>query len=218
GDPVCQPFSHAPKQDISSDIRYLSAEGSLELELDLNGPSYFQWVDENDGDLAASKEALRPATKKVLFDGVRKDAKAGRGFTFSPVGLPAGYHEIRLRLSADDPLEQCSQVVVPVWIGEKDSVELRIASSAGKRVEKDGRSYLEVSKDLESLEVKLKAPGAKRISLRNNWEQIAMTSGESGILTVDLDKLGSGPVRLQARAETQSGEMIQGMPTWLILP
>ena len=218
GDPVCQPFSHSPKQGISSDVRYVSAEGSLELELDLNGPSYFEWVDENAGNLAASKEALRPATKKVLFDGVRQDAKAERGFTFSSIGRPAGYHEIRLRLSADDPLEQSSQVVVPVWIGEKDSVGLRIASSSGKRVEKDGRSYLEVSKDLDSLEVKLKAAGAKRVSLWNNWEQIAMTSSESGILTVDLDKLGSGPVRLQARAETQSGEMIQSMPTWLLLP
>ncbi len=219
GDPVCQPFSHAPKQGISSDIRYLSATGSLELELDLKGASYFEWVDENAGNAAASKEFLRPQTKKVLLNGVTHEVSvAEKSFTFGSVGRPAGYHEIRLRLSADDPLEQSSQVVIPVWIGEKDSVGLRIASNAGKRVEKAGRSYLEVRKDLDSLEVKLEAPGAERISLWNNWEQIAMRDGESGILNVDLDKLGSGPVRLQARAETQSGEMIRGMPTWLILP
>ncbi|MEM7477576.1 MAG: hypothetical protein AAF483_21525, partial [Planctomycetota bacterium] len=123
--------------------------------------------------------------------------------------------EFTLKFVADDPLAQSSQFMMPFWIGNPKLIEMQLPKDLPQPIDEFGKQVVPIPPALEKIKIAVKAPGAQRISIWNNWEQIAMSRGEQGDLSIDLTALGTGPVRLQAKAETAEGKMISSLPVWI---
>lgn len=238
GDPLCQPFSHAPSQEFDKSLRQIEADGVLQFELDLTGPSYSGWLD-LPGPHRQKRTSLAPARIAVQVNG-----KAPRGGAAQSVlrlemaGLPAGYHEVQLILIADDPLNQRSVRTIPVWVGPPDLIQLSLKPSPHLNATGEG---IHVSLQAEQIVAHVRGPkGATQVSLWCHAEQVATTESslkteqdatvkDSGTLTpsqaesseweiiVPLKSIGMGPVRLQAKATLPDGSEISGLPQWIVV-
>ena len=157
----------------------------------------------------------------VLFDGVNPQAgpiQPKIDITIS--GQADGYHEVSLRFASDDPLNMRSDTVIPIWIGEPDTVSLSLPNVASPAADASGsQPPPAVSLRDEKLLVEVSAKQAERVTLWHDAEQLAVASGTQGSFTIPLSELGLGPVRLQARAESADRKIIHSKPLWLdVLP
>ncbi len=213
GDPLCRPFSNAPNQDLAGEgIRFLKADGNANFELDLSGPTYEDWV-EKGKERAKETAPFRPAAVSVLVDGTNPQTQQARpNLTLHVRGLTPGYHEVTLRFASRDPLVQKNESVVPLWIGDRSAISLSVSENYKQPT---GKPFKIIPADITQISASVMAPGSKHISLWHEWEQLAVSTGDRGEFTVQTELLGKGPVRLQARAEFDNGQIIQTIPMLL---
>jgi len=215
GDPLCQPFSNAPAPGIGTQLRLLKPREPLQLEPNLDAPSYMDWL--NAEELRAKRVApLAAVGIGLLFDNQNlKTAVIKSKIDINVSGSAPGYHEVCLRFFADDPLAQRSDTIVPIWLGPRDQVEMKLSS-----LQPGGSGRLTASLQSELLRATVSAKehaGKKveRISLWHQAEQVAIANGKEKEFVIRLSQLGLGPVRLQPKAELDGGLVIQGEPVWI---
>lgn len=214
GDPLCQPFSIAPNQFIDAKPRIVPLNGEIQLKVDLSGPSYSQWLTLTDPP-AQRKRQLRPAVVAIQIDGgPAQSGNIQETVVVKVDGQSPGYHEVQVTAIADDPLQQRCQQVVPIWIGARDLIKLALAPSAGSAKQR--------SLAAGKIAVQCSVPeGATEVNILHHFESIASTE-PAGLLAdfeIDPNKLGLGPIRLQASAKLASGEKVVSQPLWVeILP
>lgn len=216
GDPLCQPFSVAPNPSLDISLRRVDSGQRLRLDLDLEGLSYSDWLalPKNSDQ---RKRSLAPARIAVQVDG-----GPPRGGVVQPEvlleldGLAPGYHEIQVLLIADDPINQRSVQTVPIWIGQEDLIRLNIEKS--EPFKDDEAGVAEISFQANSLVVNVEAPeDCKEVSLYHHSELISSQSSPKSPSTrfeLELDPLGMGPVRLQARATLADDTVVASQPVW----
>jgi hypothetical protein len=215
GDPLCQPFSNAPAPGIPSELRVLQPREPLKLEPNLNAPSYLDWLN-SDEPRAKRTAPLAAVGIGLLFDNQNlKTAAIKPKIDINVSGSPPGYHEVGLRFVADDPLGQRSDTIVPIWLGPRDQVEMKLSSlEAGE----DGKLTASLQSELLRATVSAKEYQGKkveRVSLWHQAEQVAIANGDKEEFVIRLSQLGLGPVRLQPKAELAGGLVIQGEPVWI---
>lgn len=215
GDPVCQPFSNAPQPEFDSQLKELEEGEQINLGLDLSGVDFADWLD--DGTKQAERtSSLKPAAISILVDGSNPKGSAAKPSINIKLGdIPVGYHEILFRFIADDPLAQRTQRVLPIWIGDKNLIEMQFPELTTKTDQESGRSFLTVSQQKETVTAQINSTSAKRISLWQNSEELASVEGDTGELSFTPKDLGQGPIRLQAKAELEDGTIIQSLPQWI---
>ncbi len=215
GDPLCQPFSNAPNPKIDATLRILKPREPLRVEPNLDGPNYLDWED-SDVPHAQRTTPLASVAISQLFD--NQNPKTGAikpRIDFNVAGATPGYHEVCLRFVADDPLAQRSDTTIPIWLGDRELVELKLSDM---KQNQDGKPTTSLATELLKSSVSAKdlnGDKVERVSLWNQSEQIGVAKGGNGKFVVRLDKIGMGPVRLQPKAELASGKVIQGEPIWI---
>jgi len=185
GDPLCQPFVSPPKFEIDG-----VTEGQSMRSLGRIGFKASQ-----------EKSTLKPKTIAVLFDGVLK----GKGSSAGSVNIndpktPPGVHELRFIATSDTRIEERWERVVRVISGSPEQ-QLKFKAPA---------TWSRTSEATLSVSASIQIPDCV-ISILHDWETIATL--EKGKSEIDLpkEKLGRGPVRLQAVAKFKEYE-IRSMP------
>ena len=157
GDPLCRPFSHAPRSNIEPELRFLEPGQVLTLEMSSFGPGYEQWL-ERGSSLAERRDPMGPATIGLDVDGaVIPNRKVAQKIRLQLEKIAPGYHEVTLRFVAGDPLAQSDDISLPIWIGDRNLLTLDLAQAT----EGDGS----VSLRKEAVEVRVTAKSADEISI-----------------------------------------------------
>ncbi|MCA9193979.1 MAG: hypothetical protein KDB03_19540 [Planctomycetales bacterium] len=217
GDPLCKPFSGAPKFDVDNSLRYFKTGESLSFDVDVSGKS-FDDVSLDGPAWAEWARPLRPAAIAVLFDGKLLSVGAAQSHVnLRLVNQPDGFHEVTVRLVSDDPLQQSSELRFPIWMGEQNSKDfVQFSTPALKEKQHSGGvpldRPLEISFRDEFLKLQVTSPGAKSISLLHDAEVLASESNSQAEFAVRLEQLGMGPVRLQAMAVLENGDVMTSVP------
>ncbi len=146
-----------------------------------------------DGQFVTGDVEIAPAAKvapgrsvghfELFVDGVRSQSRgAGQHLILDTTKLGDGYHELRVVAVDASPIE-----VQGRWIG-------------GVMV-KNGRDAVELTAVVDGTDVVLNVTASidGAIGVYHNGRELGRTSGRQGRLTVAADKLGKGPVVLQAR-------------------
>lgn len=209
GDPLCRPFSSAPRPQMPSEgLRYLENDKeTLTISVETSGANYQDWKDNKT--LASDRvESLMPKVSTFFMDGVRVGQQPPRAKTKINIqGSTRGYHEFTLQLAAGDPLEQKDEGTLPLWIGDKDLVTLRLADA---NTEAKGNSVsLQAT---EAIPLVIKTNGAQKITLRHDFEELGTAASDSGEFQIPVAELGMGPVRLFAVAEFENSEEVSSEP------
>lgn len=211
GDPLCRPFSNAPSQDFGTDLRKLPLNGSINLKLDLSGPNFANW-EEDERPQKERKEALAPEAISVLFDGQNPVSRPVReNVNLKLSNQTPGYHELVLRFAAADPLRQKNESLIPIWLGPEDAVTLQCKAAAGSGTKDDPWQV----KKTDSLKFAGQSQGAKRLTLMHDTELLASQAGNRHEFNIAAEGLGTGPCRIQLRAEMDSGATSLSAPVWL---
>ncbi|MBX3424028.1 MAG: TIGR03790 family protein [Pirellulaceae bacterium] len=221
GDPLCQPFSNAPQASLDSSLRILESPGSVQIQPDLSGPTYDDWL-QLPAPPAKRTAALAPSRLAFQVDGSAPTAATAQpSYNLDMRDFSPGYHEIHVMQIAEDPLNQRSSQMLPVWIGPVDQVSLSVAAPSSAS---QGDKPLASDKPTASLrsgpiQLTVQAPEqSSQVTVWHHWEQLVSLENPSGTrheLSVDPAKLGMGPVRLQAKAQTAEGKWIASMPVWV---
>ncbi|QDV26704.1 hypothetical protein [Aureliella helgolandensis] len=221
GDPLCQPFSNAPAPELDLHLRHIELGDSIPLEFPPDAPKYSDWS-KLDGSRADRRTPLAPVTISMLFDGA--SLRAGRiqpSVKLRLNNLPAGFHELTVRLAADDPLSQRSDFPLPVWIGPTNSIQAdwidHPKSQSTNSVTSDQLNSTpatphRISLQKQTATIHIKAPGATSLAILHNWKELNRTPGEEGTLEVSLEDIGRGPCLLRPQATLPDGSTIQGLP------
>lgn len=210
GDPLCQPFSIAPRQAVDSSPRAIKPNGVMQFQPSFSGLSYLEWLSLSQPP-AKRRTQLRPSAIAVQIDGgTMQGGIVQPNVNVKLDGLSLGYHEVQVTVVGDDPYKQRSQQLVPVWIGERDLIRISLEDSGGKansRSIADGPITLNVS-----------APtGSSEVAVYHHLEQLTSTQSTTTMSQVTLEpaRLGMGPVRLQARAKLEDGSIVRSQPLWV---
>lgn len=224
GDPLCQPFSIAPQHKSTPQLQRLAANESLRIEIDVGGPKYSDWL-QMSAPPSQRKVALAPARFALQVDGGSPTSGAVQPvLQVGLAGLAAGYHEVHMMLIADDPLNQRTSNSFPVWIGPADSMGLTIKNASGpaQPTEASSASHSDlpqVSLQAGSLVIEVRPPaGCQQISLWHHYEQLQnsdVSEASEVQWQLPFDKVGMGPVRLQAKAKLPDGTEVAGPPHWI---
>ncbi len=219
GDPLCQPFSLAPKAKVNDALQSISNGDSIQFKPDLSDKSYFEWLSMTEPP-AKRRVQLRPAKIAMQIDG-----GALTGGNIQPtVNLKLdkqslGYHEVQVIMVADDPLKQRSMRTIPVWIGPDKLIDLSLdgqpaagSQSGLKHSLKKGPLVLRVSMDSRNL-----SEPVSEVTIFHHQEAIKTVSASDKSLQIELDPkvLGFGPVHLQAQAKQNDGAVILSKPLWV---
>jgi len=181
GDPLCQPFVKPPKFELIG-----ISEGQSMRTLGRIG-------------FKASKgpEMSKPYRMTVLSDGVIRGKGSAQGsVTLSDPRTPPGVHEFTFIASTDTRQSE----------GWEKSVQV-VNGTADQQVNFDAPlSWSRSNEQPLSVSASTKLAGAT-ISIRHDWEVLGtLEPGQSGI-QLPLEKLGRGPVRLQAVAKINDIEI-----------
>lgn len=211
GDPLCRPFSNAPVQDFGNEIRRLPLDGTVSLQVELSGPHFENWEDD-DRPQKSRVEPFAPDAISVLFDGQNPVSRPVRpNVNLKLSNQPAGYHELTLRFASADPMRQKNESMIPIWLGPEDEITLECGLSDGV-----GTKVAPLkAKKTESLKFKAMAKNAQRLTLIHDWEQLASQSGNRQEFNIAAENLGTGPCRIQLRADTNSGISVFSQPIWI---
>ncbi len=196
GDPLCQPFASPPRLDIDTQMRILQPNDALKVPIKL------ETTDEEGQDLqtamsirlifddyAVEKSPIRPVVEVKLVDQLE------------------GYHTLRIVLYGDDATSQKREVEIPVWIGDPKQAGIKL--SVPKSVKFKDRK----------LDIQCSANNAKRFRILHDSEVVGELEGSEGEISIALDSVGTGPVRLYPMIETEDSKAIRGEPiTVLVQP
>ncbi len=189
GDPLCQPFATPPQLQVDQSLRRLAANATLSFPLTYRSEP--------------PAEGKRPPQNATLLSALFDDTPAQSGpvrkkADIKLTGAPDGYHELRVISIGEDALNQKSEVVLPIWLGSEDAITLTAPAT--------------IAFSNRKVTVKATAKAAQSLSLWHESEQLAVEPGASAEFSVPLDSLGTGKVRLQARAELESGKVLKSIP------
>ncbi|GIW98919.1 MAG: hypothetical protein KatS3mg111_2252 [Pirellulaceae bacterium] len=227
GDPLCRPFSHAPRpvqdEEAMRRLHFVTPDSSVRVELNVSGPTYANWEEVEPGPLASRKQHLAPTRMRLLRDGkLIHDGAPIKNISVTADGLTAGYHRVDVIAIADDPLSQRDSVGLGFWVGDPKRCTLEFVGNDSVDLQsEDGRFDLQMSlRATESLVIQVVGPSeAKRVSLWRDAEQLAVSESDSGQFAVEVNELGLGPVRLFPKAELDDGRVVSGRPYWIeVLP
>lgn len=215
GDPLCQPFSHAPQPKFDSSLRLLPTGDVLAVEFTQTGTLYADWL-EDPRPIAERSEPLQAVALRMLLDGSSpRQLPMQSKVNVSLQGLPPGYHRLDLQFLAEGPLALRSSGVVPVWRGPAEAIELNVTGAASASADYDHQLSLRSGK----LVANVRAKAGRQVSLWHDGEQLAQGLGPSAEFIIPLERLGMGPVRLQAKVELEAGGTVASRPVWLeVLP
>ncbi len=149
---------------------------------------------------SVSKDGIVPGAFEFFLDGRRAAAALpGKPFDLNTADLPDGPHEIVITaLGTDGPLTRGS-VRIPVVV-KNGATEMRVTSPPAS-----------VPWD-KPIEITASAAGAKTIRFFQNMDEVARIEGGSGVVKIDPQLLGQGPVRLQPLAVLSDTKQILGEP------
>jgi hypothetical protein len=181
GDPLCQPFAEPPRFTMSGvkDGDHVSGDVMLSLQ----GSDDEHTVD--------------PVRMVWLVDGI---ARAETPFTTSSRvqvdSQEQGAKEWRVIAKGPKPLEHRYEQSVWVTAGEK---ELLLVLEGPKEWSLQSKT---------PLAVRIKnRPTDRAVGVRHDWEIVAQDSAPTDTLTLDPNRLGFGPVRLQAVVLGSDGQV-----------
>lgn len=170
GDPLCQPFAHIPKVTVEGVSDGAFVSGDLEI-----APA------------AAMAPGRTVGRFELFIDGVRRDSREpGQHFILDTTTLGDGYHELRMVAVDASPI-----AIQGRWIGNvivkngRDAIEL--SAVGGPRV-----AAAEVSLNIAST---VDGP----VAVFHNGRHLGAVKTGKGLLQLSTDRLGKGPVVLQAR-------------------
>jgi hypothetical protein len=113
----------------------------------------------------------------------------GAALDLDTTKLLDGYHELRVVAVDADPVETQSRLILPVFVNNHaGSVALTVTP----------RSQASTA---DKLKCSVRQAGAKAIVIRQNDREVARVEGEGGEAEIPAEKLGRGPVALQAQSE-----------------
>ncbi|HYO25737.1 MAG TPA: TIGR03790 family protein [Lacipirellulaceae bacterium] len=170
GDPLCQPWAFVPTVTVEGASEGAILSGQVEIT-------------------PAAK--LRPsrALRRFEFyvDGRARGTRAlGQTFKLDTTKLPDGYHELRVVAVDDSPVETQGRWIAGVMVKNgRDAVS--VSSAAGPVVSGASATL--------SLTATVEGP----IALFHNGREVGRGAGPKATLELPLDKLGRGPVALEAR-------------------
>jgi hypothetical protein len=181
GDPLCQPFATPPKFTVEGfkPNEYVNSQRTLRFQT------------------SSDEFTVDPLKMQWLVDG---DLKAESNFAPSiPISFSAretGAHEWRLIATGPKPLEHKYEQSGWIYLGPT-STHLRITGP------KDWSP-----RDGAGLRLKVENfPPKRKIAIRHDWEIISKQDSDRPLFVVNPDKLGFGPVRLQAVVLDDDGEV-----------
>lgn len=184
GDPLCQPFATPPRFRVEGlkPSEHITAEKTL------------RFVTSED------EFTVDPVRLLWLIDG---KTKADAAYTPTiPMRLDQnekGAHEWRIIAKGPKPLEHYYEQSGWITVGER-STHLRLKGPATWSIQ-----------DGAGLRVKVENfPPGRKIAIRHEWEVISRQDSERTLFVVDPDKLGYGPVRLQAVVLDEKGDVEYG--------
>ncbi len=174
GDPLCQPWAAIPKVTIPGVADGAVLTGTVELKPTVTLP------------------AGRGVSRLILYvNGKQREQQdGGESFSLDTATLPDGRHELRVVAIDDTPLETQGR-----WIGEvivkngRDALSL--TTTEGPRTSA-AQIPLTVTSTVDAEAV-----------VFHNGRELGRVKGRSGKLTVAAERLGKGPVELQARIFTK---------------
>ncbi|HBE69019.1 MAG TPA: hypothetical protein DDW52_12795 [Planctomycetaceae bacterium] len=233
GDPLCKPFSHAPKLDLDSPTQLIKTEKSTTINLTFTPKhnSFSDWQ-RSETPLAQRSEHLPAKVISILSDG--KNPKTGRvqpRVNLRMRSFSDGFHELTIRLASDDPLGQRSDWPIAISMAGTHQVTTSLALSPGPlptidtgdtspaklRVPGASQCYTINSPD-QPLAIKIEMPGARQVGLSHESDEISTVNGPSASVEITPGDLGYGPIRLKPFGITESGARIQGVPILLYIP
>lgn len=217
GDPLCQPFSHGPKQAIDRSLRYLTPDESFDIPFEDDLQSYDDWLNDERPEIEKS-DPIAANQLSLLINGRNQQTKpSGNALTLNSKGLPRGFHELTLRLSnSNDPLLQKYETSLPLWVGDQKLLQVEVAGKSPKRNESDGRLFAVVSLRDEIVELNVEcSEQPEKLELWNHAELLTETKGDTDMISLDLTKTGRGPLRLSVKAVLANQEEVRSQPIWL---
>jgi uncharacterized protein (TIGR03790 family) len=172
GDPLCQPWATAPKVSVQGIKANEVVKGKIAMT-----PT-------------GTAKGGRPLGAMELFvDGVLTARNTTGGLLeIDTTRLADGYHELRFVGIDSDPVETQGRLIVPITVQNgTGAVEF---SATPQR-----------AKSLDKIRVKVRFPGAKSVTIRQNFRDLASVQGEAGEVEIPALQLGRGPATLQAFSE-----------------
>jgi hypothetical protein len=187
GDPLCQPWAQIPQVTVAGVAQDAIVSGTIEIV-----PSA-TW--------AAGRALQR---YELWVDGrPRGERRAGQKFALDTTKLGDGYHELRIIAVDDSPIE-----IEGRWVG-------------GVMV-KNGRDALSVTSPAgprptgPALALHLTSTVDGEMAVYHNNRELGRVTGKQGTVNVPLEKLGRGPVTIEARMIGEGG--LRSRPLELEIP
>lgn len=193
GDPLCQPWAKIPVVKVNGPTKKRFVSGSITLTP------------------AGSVKDTPPVRYYELFvDGVRrKRCRPGGNFSLDTTKIADGLHELRVVAIDASPIETQGR-----WIGNlmvkngPNAVQLSIANQA----------------DLvgaDNLVINVSSTETNPVQILHNHRVLAEVPTGNGSARIAVDRLGSGPITLQARVEgnpSMKEKSLLSKPVSLVLP
>jgi uncharacterized protein (TIGR03790 family) len=225
GDPLCQPYAQIPAEIMSgrlltgNEAAARNGRGNTDPLLLLqtrlqNSASADALSDKGDSASGKKNNVKNSSLSSIEF---YLDGKLAQRLTPQPnyeiklAGLAGGSYEFRTVLIGEPNL--APQKSIQVWIDLKGlfpAPQVAIVADPSPQPSQDARTGAGGETALpqgRSVQLQLDAVGADSIRLNCWGEEVVMLSGDSGRVTIDLTKLGNGPVRLRPVASFRGTEI-----------
>ena len=179
GDPLCRPWARIPRFDVTG----------ITVGATLRGHQTWQPITPTERDNGVP---IRDFT--LYIDGLRRAVQPpGKPFLVDARTLAEGHHLVALVATAANPLATTGRRSFPVTVHHRgQSVELRCDQH-------------EVGYH-EQLQLHVRSPGARSISVFHHRQPVGTVIGSQGVLRLAAKTLGLGPVRLWAQARHDDSE------------
>jgi hypothetical protein len=219
GDPLCKPFSHAPSTDFGIKPQVLSTSDTLVFNFKQTVQRFMQW-EMQPLERAKRRDRLAPVAVSMLTDGAGpKSGPISKRLSIKLNGLSPGYHELTMRLVADDPLAQRNDFVLPVAIDNPDLIKFELPGLRKEPVPEEfklhGATNWYVAPPDATLKIQVNCPEAQNIIVYHEQEQIERFEGSKTSFSVKLDDRGAGPVRFWLKATMPDGRISISRPLLL---
>lgn len=225
GDPLCQPYAQIPAEMMSgrlltgSEAAARNGRGNTDplLLLQTRSPSTSSSdlssskPDDNGGKKNNVKHSPLSSIEFYLDGKLAQRLPPQPNYEIKLAGLPGGSYEFRTVLIGEPSL--APQKSIPVWIdlrGLFPAPQVAIVANPALQSSPDasgGATANDLLSQSRSVELQLNAEGADSIRLNCWGEEVAKLSSDSGRLTIDLTKLGNGPVRIRPVASFRGTEI-----------
>lgn len=168
GDALCQPFATIPTFKYEGLKPEQVVSGAVEINLDF------------------ADSPVRCKAIELYIDGLRVNRRpVSDRLRFDSAKITDGYHELRVVVVADNPLETRGRTVFPIFVrNHGHRVNLKTSQA----------SY----KSKEEIEFEVRSNYGGRIELKHNARVLGESKGKEASFSVPAATLGRGPVRLTA--------------------